>query len=60
MVSTATFESGDMRAGFTRVRKFGGLGEVNLNVSYVRYYGPNITPDKREYVEANSTVTLNF
>ena len=60
VVSTSTVESGGMRAGFTRTKKFGESGDINLDISYMRYYGPYITPENREYVEANSTITLKF
>jgi len=60
VVSTTTFESGGMVAGFRRTKKFGKYGDIDLDVSYVRYYGPYVTPEKREYVEANSTITLKF
>jgi hypothetical protein len=60
VASTSTVESGSMRTGFTRSKEFGGVGDIELNISYVRYYGPYITPENREYVEANSTITLKF
>jgi hypothetical protein len=60
VVSTSTFESGDMIAGFTRTMGFGEFGGISLDVSYVRFYGPYITPEKKEYFEANSTITLKF
>jgi len=57
---TTTFKSGGMRAGFTKTKKYGDYGEIALDVAYVRNYGPFITPQLREYVEANSAVTLRF
>ncbi|MCX5753482.1 MAG: hypothetical protein NTW97_07505 [Candidatus Krumholzibacteria bacterium] len=58
--STTVFESGGMRVGFTRTRKFGKRGGISLDVAYVRNYGPYITPERKEYWEADSELTLNF
>jgi len=57
---TTTFQSGGLRTGFTRTKQYGDFGEIALDVAYVRNYGPYITPERKEYVEANSAVTLKF
>jgi len=57
---TTTFQSGGLRTGFTRKITYGEIGEIALDVAYVRNYGPYITPERKEYVEANSAITLKF
>ncbi|MGD1048954.1 MAG: hypothetical protein ABR899_09445 [Candidatus Krumholzibacteriaceae bacterium] len=57
---TTTFQSGGLRTGFTEKKTYGDIGEIALDVAYVRNYGPYITPERKEYVEANSAVTLKF
>jgi|GEM_PF-2327500 len=57
---TTTIQSGGLRTGFTRTKKYGDVGEIALDVAYVRNYGPYITPERKEYVEANSAITLKF
>jgi hypothetical protein len=57
---TTTFQSGGLRTGFTRTKKYGDFGEIALDFAYVRNYGPYITPERKEYIEANSAITLKF
>jgi hypothetical protein len=60
IIGSSTYESGGMKLGFERTKKFADLGDIDLDVTYVRNYGPYITEQRREYVEANSTITLRF
>jgi hypothetical protein len=60
VVSSALSESGGMRVGFVRNKKVGRAGSVNLDVSYVRRYGPYMTKERREYWDVNSNITLKF
>jgi hypothetical protein len=60
VVSAALSESGGMRVGFVRNKKIGRAGSVNLDVSYVRRYGPYMTKERREYWDVNSNITLKF
>jgi hypothetical protein len=58
--STTTYESGGMNVGFERTMKFGDRGGVALDVSYVKNYGPYITPERKEYWLADAELTLRF
>jgi hypothetical protein len=58
--STTVYESGGMKVGFARAKKFGARGGISLNVAYARNYGPYITPERKEYWEADSELTLKF
>jgi hypothetical protein len=60
VASSTLYESGGMRVGFVRSRKLGNLGNLTLDVDYLRNYGPYITPERKEYVEADAQATLNF
>ena len=58
--STTVYESGGMRVGFERTKKFGERGGISLDVAHVRNYGPYITLERKEYWEADSELTLKF
>jgi hypothetical protein len=60
IASTTVYESGGTRLGFARTKKFGERGGISLDVAYVRNYGPYITPERKEYWEADSELTLKF
>jgi hypothetical protein len=60
IAATTIYESGGTRFGFTRTKKFGERGGISLDVAYVRNYGPYITPERKEYWEADSELTLKF
>jgi opacity protein-like surface antigen len=60
ITGTTVYESGGMKVGFTRTKKFGERGGISLDVAYVRNYGPYITPERKEYWEADSELTLKF
>jgi hypothetical protein len=60
IASSTTYESGGMRLGFERTKSFGERGGISLDVAYLRNYGPYITPERKEYWEADSELTLKF
>jgi hypothetical protein len=60
VVSSSLFESGGMRIGFVRNKRIPGGGSINLDVSYVRRYGPYLTQERKEYWDVNSNITLKF
>jgi hypothetical protein len=60
VVAATLSESGGMRVGFVRNKKIGRAGSVNLDISYVRRYGPYMTEERREYWDVNSNITLKF
>ncbi len=60
VVSSTLFESGGMKVGVLRNKKIGSGGAINLDISYVRRYGPYITEERKEYWDFNSSVNLRF
>ena len=60
IVGSTLSQSGGLRVGFVRNRRIGSLGTVNLDVSYVRRYGPYMTEERRRYWDVNSNITLKF
>lgn len=60
VVSTNLYETGGLKVGFERIRKFGDRGELNLDVVYVRRFGPNITEARREYWVINAGIEFTF
>ena len=60
IAATTVYESGGMKVGFERTMSLGARGGISFDVAYVRHYGPYITPERKEYWEADSELTLNF
>lgn len=60
VVSSSTFESGALRVGFYRKRSIGAGGSLDLNIDYVRRYGPNITAERREYWIVDAEMNFKF
>jgi hypothetical protein len=60
IAATTIYESGGIKLGFERTKSFGERGGILLNVAYVRNYGPYITPERKEYWEVDSELTLKF
>lgn len=57
---TSRSESGDFRAGFKRKRKFTGYGEVDLDIAWVKKFGPFISEENREYWVVSANVDFSF
>ncbi len=60
VISSVMYDSGGLVLGFKRKRKFAGKGEVDLDVSYVRRFGPNLAEIAREYWDVDASITYNF
>ena len=60
VVSSNVYESGGMKLGIRRERKFWGNGRVDLDINYVRRFGPYISPERREYWDIDSSIAFNF
>ncbi|MBU8922358.1 MAG: hypothetical protein KOO63_11130 [Bacteroidales bacterium] len=57
---TSGTESGDFRAGFKRKREFTGYGEVDLDIAWVKKFGPFISEENREYWVVSANVNFSF
>jgi hypothetical protein len=60
VVSSSTFESGAFTVGFDREKSIGANGSLDLNIEYVRRYGPNITAERREYWIVGANMKFKF
>jgi hypothetical protein len=60
VVSTRYYDSGEMRLGFNRKTELTSAGKADLNIAWVRRFGPNLTPERREFWEVDVNVEFNF
>ncbi|MDD4858470.1 MAG: hypothetical protein PHD74_10275 [Candidatus Krumholzibacteria bacterium] len=60
VTSSVTYDSGTLRLGFVRKKNFGKLGGIDIDVMYIKNYGPYISSKLKEYVEAEARVNLMF
>jgi hypothetical protein len=60
VVSSNVYESGGMKLGIKREREFWENGRMDFDISYVRRFGPYISPERREYWEIDSSIAFNF
>ena len=60
VISTRYYDSGEMRLGFSRMSRVTESGKVDLNVGWVRRFGPNLTQERREFWEIDMNVEINF
>ncbi len=60
VVSTRYYDSGEMMLGFSRIAKVTDSGKVDLNVGWVRRFGPNLTKERREFWEIDMNVEIKF
>ncbi|MCK4350551.1 MAG: hypothetical protein KAX13_06815 [Candidatus Krumholzibacteria bacterium] len=60
VVSSKFYESGGMKLGIKRERQFWGNGRLDIDINYVRRFGPYISPERREYCEIDSSIAFNF
>jgi hypothetical protein len=54
------YESGGLRLGIKRERKFWKSGSLDFDINYVRRFGPYISPESREYWDIDSSIAFNF
>ncbi len=53
-------ESGDFRIGMENKTEFTDSGRLDLNIAYVKRYGPFLSEDRRQFWEINANFTLDF
>ncbi len=60
VVSSRSYESGEIRLGVQRSRDLGDRGKVDLNIGWVKRYGPNLTEERKEFWQIDANVEINF
>lgn len=60
VVGSTLYESGGLKLGFVRRQNIGSTGKIDLDIAYVKRFGPNVSPEKKEYWKINSGLTFNF
>jgi hypothetical protein len=60
VTSSNMYESGGLRLGIKRERKFWKSGSLDFDINYVRRFGPYISPESREYWDIDSSIAFNF
>ena len=60
VVSSNVYESGGLKLGIKRERKFWRNGNLDFDISYVRRFGPNISPERSEYWDIDTSIAFNF
>lgn len=60
VVSSRRFDSGEMSVGVERKTTIARRGTVDLAIGWVRRFGPNLTPERREFWNIDMNVVFNF
>jgi hypothetical protein len=60
VVSSSFFDSGEMTLGFSRLARLSKSSKVDLNVAWVKRFGPNLTPERREFWEIDMNMEIKF
>ncbi len=60
VTSASEVESGGFKAGFRRNSKLTESGSLDLDIAWVRKFGPYLTPERREFWEVNANLTIYF
>jgi hypothetical protein len=60
VVSTRYYDSGEMTLGFNRLTRITENGKIDLNVGWVRRFGPNLTEERKEFWEIDMNAEIKF
>jgi hypothetical protein len=60
VISTSYYDSGEMTLGVRRKTKITDSGKIDLDIGWVRRFGPNLTPDRKEFWQINMNMEINF
>ena len=60
IVSTRFYDSGEMSLGLSRTTQLTKSGKADLNIGWVRRFGPNLTKERREFWDIDLNVVINF
>ena len=60
VVSSTLYDSGGMKLGVKRKSTFWGSGKIDLDINYVKRFGPYLSAERREYWIINSSIAYTF
>jgi hypothetical protein len=60
IVSSTTYDSGGLRLGVRRSRRFWGSGKMNFDINYVKRFGPYLSAERRQYWDVDSSIAFGF
>lgn len=60
VVSSRKYDSGELGIGVERKTKVTRYGSVDLAIGWVRRFGPNLTPERREFWNIDMNVVFDF
>jgi hypothetical protein len=60
VVNSIVYDSGGLKLGVVRRRTFWEDGKIDLDISYVRRFGPYLSAERREYWVVNSSIAYTF
>ena len=60
IISTRLYNSGEMALGLSRTTRLTKSGKADLNIGWVRRFGPNLTKERREFWDIDVNVVINF
>lgn len=60
VVGSTLYDSGGMKLGVRRNRTFWSSGKIDLDINYVRRFGPYLSAERREYWIVNSSIAYTF
>ncbi len=60
VTSTSYYDSGEMTLGVSRKTKVTDSGKFDIDIGWVRRFGPNLTQDRREFWQVDMNVEINF
>jgi hypothetical protein len=60
IVSSTVTDSGGLKIGLLRKNSFWENGKINLDINYVRRFGPYLSKERQEYWIVNSSVDYTF
>jgi hypothetical protein len=60
VVNSVGYDSGGLKLGVVRRRRFWGSGKIDLDINYVRRFGPYLSAERREFWIVNSSIAFTF
>jgi len=54
------YESGGLKVGFERKKKFGENGALNFDISYVKNFGPYLSEERKQYWLVDANIAFQF
>ena len=60
VISSSYYDSGEMMLGASRTTKVTKYGKFDFNIAWVKRFGPNLTPERREFWDIDMNLEINF